>query len=116
MGARDLDVVAKDAGVADLEGRDAGGVSFFGFKSCDGDAGIGGYGAQVFEFLGEALADDAACGEGRAGFIGDGITEKIAYVVVGFDGFERPRERAEGVAVSLDLGGVPPRSRLRRWP
>ena len=85
MGARDLDVVAKYAGVADLEGRDAGSLAFFGFEGGDGDAGIGGYGAQVFEFLREALADDAACGEGCAGLIGDGFAQQVSYIVMRCD-------------------------------
>ena len=76
VGAGDLDVIAEDLVVADLEGLDAGALALDAFQVGDPLAGMAGALHHPIQLGGEAGADDAGVGEGGGRVIGDGGFEQ----------------------------------------
>ena len=83
MGAADLEVVAEDAVVADLEAAQAGGFAFAAFEAGDPALGFGGGVENAVEFGAVAGADDAFAA------LGDGAFDEGAGFGAGVEGVSK---------------------------
>ncbi len=91
----DLDGVAEDPVVADLEGRDAGAGLFLGLQAGDEALALAADGAQFVQFGVVAGSDDAPLAQGEGGGFDDAVLHQVADVCQRIDGDRQcPQQRA----------------------
>ncbi len=86
LGLGDLDVVAMDAVVADLEVGDTGGLALALFQIHQKLVGIAGQPAELVQFLVIAVPQNAPVANDHRGVVHQGATEQQPFLLVGIRG------------------------------
>ena len=91
----DLDRVAEDPVVADLEGRDAGAGLFLGLQAGDEALALAADGAQFIQLGVVAGGDDASLAQGEGGGFDDAVLHQVTDICQRIDGGRQcPQQRA----------------------
>ncbi len=96
VAARDFDVIAKDAIIADLQVLDSGALDLLRAHAIDPSLGVAGDGMQFIQFRMKAIADHAAFANNERRFIDDAAREQVAQTLM----------RIEFARMALQGGGL----------
>ena len=105
IGLGDLDVIAEDLVVADLERLDAGPLLLAGLQLGQDAAGVGEQGAQVVHLAAVARADDAALAHGERRLVDDAAGDQVAQLRQTVQVPAQPGQQDGRLVGQLDLQG-----------